>query len=46
MGYIDTHIKYVIENLSNLLGVSIEEIERISTENVLRIYDKIKIEKI
>ena len=39
------HIKYVIENLSNLLGVSVEEIERITIENTLRIYYKINLEK-
>ena len=40
-----TNIKYVIENLSNLLGVSVEEIERITIENTLRIYNKINLEK-
>ena len=39
------NIKYVIENLSNLLGVSVEEIERITIENTLRIYNKINLEK-
>ena len=43
---ISINIKYVIENLSILKGVSIEEIERITTDNALRIYNKINLEKI
>ena len=42
---ISTNIKYVIENVSNLFDISVEGLEKISTENALRIYNKINLEK-